>query len=276
MHTLKPEKKAAVLNALLEGNSVRATSRLTGVTKRAILRLLVQTGEHCEKVMDNRMRDVRCTAMELDEIWSFVAKKDHHLTAEDLKKNPDAGDQYTFVAFDPDSKLVPTFLVGRRSSMSTYTFVQDLRARVIGRIQISSDSWRPYPGAIEAAFGSDVDYAQIDKHYVSEPIGARRYNPPQVSSTTITEICGEPDPARICTSYVERNNLTIRMQIRRFTRLTNGFSRKLRNLKAAVALYFAHYNLCRVHGSIRMTPAMAAGIADHIWSLDELLNFRIA
>jgi IS1 family transposase len=275
MRTLPIEKKRAVLNALLEGNSIRATERLTGVTKKAIMRLLVLAGEHCAAVLDNRMRDVRCAAIEADEIWSFVGKKQNRLNEEE-RKSTELGDQYTFVAFDPDSKLVPVFYVGRRNVESARLFVSQIRDRVIGRIQLSTDGWRAYWPAVDEAFAGDVDYAQIDKHYVQDPMGLGRYSPPKVQSTTIVEICGTPDPRRICTSYVERNNLTIRMQTRRFTRLTNGFSRKLRNLKAAVALFFAHYNLCRVHGSIRMTPAMAAGISDHIWSLDELLSFRIS
>lgn len=273
MHTLKPEKKIAVLNALLEGNSIRATQRLTGVTKRAIMRLLVLTGEHCEAVMNDRMRDVRCAAIEADELWTFVGKKHSRLTDEE-RRTTELGDQYTFVAFDPDSRLVPVFLVGRRNADSTRRFITELRERVQGRIQLSTDSWIPYLSAVEHAFGSDVDYALVDKKFTGEPTG--RYAPPKLSHTVITEVMGSPDPRRICTSYVERNNLTIRMQVRRFTRLTNAFSRKLRNLKAAVALFFAHYNLCRIHSSIRVTPAMAAGVSDHVWSLTELLNFRVS
>lgn len=268
MHTLKPEKKLAVLNTLLEGNSIRATSRLTGVTKKAIMRLLVMAGEHCAAVMDKRMRDLECTAIEADEIWSFVGKKHGRLTPEE-RRTTDFGDQFTFVAFDPDTKLVPVFWVGRRNTDSTRRFIAEVRQRVIGRIQLSTDNWLPYLSAVENAFGSDIDYALIDKKFSAEPTG--RYAPPKLTHTVITEVMGRPDPRRICTSYVERNNLTIRMQIRRFTRLTNGFSRKLRNLKAAVALFFAHYNLCRIHGSLRVTPAMAARLTDHVWSLSELL-----
>jgi IS1 family transposase len=273
MNVLKPERKRAVLSVLLEGNSIRATSRLTGVNKKTIMRVLVETGEHCERVMNDWMRDIRCAAIEADELWTFVGKKHNRLTLEETQTT-DLGDQYTFVAFDPDSKLVPMFVVGRRSAETTRVFINELRARVSGRIQLSTDGYRPYPPAVENAFGSDIDYALIDKTYASQQSG--RYAPPKLTGTIITPMWGDPDPERICTSYVERNNLTIRMQIRRFTRLTNGFSRKLRNLKAAVALFFAHYNLCRIHGSIRMTPAMAAGVSDHIWTLDELISYKFA
>jgi IS1 family transposase len=276
MHTLTTEKKLAVLNTLLEGNSIRATERLTGVTKKAIMRLLVIAGEHCEAVMQNRMRELRCAAIEADELWCFLGKKQKRVTVEEKMQNPDLGDQWTFVAFDPDTKLVPVFVVGKRNLVTTRVFISELRNRIDSRIQLSTDGFSPYIPAVEEAFGSDVDYAMIDKHFTAEPSSYGRYSPPKISGVTINEITGSPDPKRICTSYVERNNLTIRMQIRRFTRLTNGFSRKLRNLKAAVALFFAHYNLCRVHGSLRTTPAMAAGVSDHIWSLTELLEFRIA
>jgi IS1 family transposase len=273
VHTLSVEKKRAVLNALLEGCSIRATERLTGVTKKAITKLLIKTGEHCAAVMDNRMRDVRCSVIEADEIWGFVGKKHHKLTPEQ-RRETDMGDQYTFIAFDPASKLVPVFLVGRRHGDATDRFIGELRARVVGRVQISTDAWHLYPPAIERHFGSDVDYAIIEKHYAGEQSG--RYSPPKMTGATITEMMGMPMPERISTSYVERNNLTMRMQIRRLTRLTNAFSRKLRNMKAAIALFFAHYNLCRIHSSIRMTPAMAAGVSDHVWSLDELIHFRVS
>lgn len=268
MNVLKTDKKLAVLNALLEGNSIRATSRITGVHKTTIMRLLIQAGEHCETVMNRTMRNLRCAAIEADEIWTFVGKKQGHLQNIELL-DPELGDQYAFVAFDPDSKLVPLFLVGRRNRDTTYRFIDELRARVVGRIQLSTDGWKPYPGAVERSFGRDIDYALLEKTYSGSQDG--RYAPPHLVGTTITPIMGAPDPSRICTSFVERNNLTVRMQIRRFTRLTNGFSRKLRNLKAAVALFFAHYNFCRIHGSLRITPAMAAGVSDRVWTLAELI-----
>jgi IS1 family transposase len=270
MNVLKPEKKQAVLNALLEGCSIRATSRMTGVHKKTIMRLLVEVGERCADVMARQMQNIHCETIEADELWCFVGKKQRMLTP-DEKLAGELGDQYTFVAFDPLTKLVPAFVVGKRTESTTLEFVRQLRARVPNRIQLSTDGFQPYISAVKTVYGFQIDYAQIDKRYEAENPGPGRYSPPKVTAVEIREITGSPSYYRICTSYVERNNLTVRMQIRRFTRLTMGFSRKLRNLKAAVALYFAHYNLCRVHGSLRVTPAMQAGITDHVWTLSDLL-----
>jgi IS1 family transposase len=270
MNVLKHEKKLAVLSALVEGNSVRAVSRMTGVHKVTILRLINDVGEWCARVMDQRMRGLRCAEIEADEIWCFVGKKQRRLTPEERTAG-ELGDAYTFVAFDPISKLVPVVRVGKRDWTTTGAFIRELRARVSGRIQISTDSFRPYIDAIERAFGADVDYAQIVKTYAPEDAGRGRYSPPAVSGIEKIPVQGQPRSERICTSYVERNNLTFRMQMRRFTRLTNGFSKKLVNLRAMVWLWIAYYNFCRIHGSLRVTPAMAAGITDHVWDLAELV-----
>lgn len=270
MNVLKPEKKLAVLAALLEGNSVRSVSRMTGTHKTTVLKLLAEVGERCARVLDERMRGLTCEAIEADEVWCFIRKKQKRLSPEE-KLNPELGDQYTFIALDPDTKLVPVFVVGKRDPATTFHFVRELRRRLVGRLQITTDGFRPYIEAIETAFGADVDYAQLVKLFAAENPGPGRYSPPKVSGIEITEISGHPDRSRICTSYVERNNLTIRMQLRRFTRLTNGFSRKLANLKAALALHFAWYNFCRIHSSLRITPAMAAGVTDRVWDLGDLL-----
>jgi IS1 family transposase len=270
VNVLKHEKKLAVLSALVEGNSVRAVSRMTGVHKTTILRLIIDTGEWCEKVMDERMRNLSCAEIEADEIWCFVGKKQKRLKPEE-KKAGELGDAYTFVAFDPVSKLVPIVRVGKRDWTNTGSFIRELRARVKGRIQLSTDAFTPYADAVERAFGSDVDYAQIVKQYAEQDAGRGRYSPPEVIAVETTILQGNPRPERICTSYVERNNLTFRMQMRRFTRLTNGFSKKLANLRAMVWLWIAYYNFCRIHGSIRVTPAMAAGVTDHVWDLAELV-----
>jgi hypothetical protein len=270
MNVLRHEKKLAVLSALVEGNSIRSVSRMTGVHKTTILRLIVETGEWCAKVMDERMRNLRCAEIEADEIWCFIGKKQKRLKPEE-KAAGELGDAYTFVAFDPVSKLVPVVRVGKRDWTTTGTFIRELRARVRGRIQLSTDAFAPYADAVERAFGADVDYAQIVKQYAEQDAGRGRYSPPEVIRVNTEIIQGTPRPERICTSYVERNNLTFRMQMRRFTRLTNGFSKKLANLRAMVWLWIAYYNFCRIHGSIRVTPAMAAGVTDHVWDLAELV-----
>ena len=270
MNVLKPEKKLLVLSMLVEGNSVRSISRMTGVHKTTILRLLSEVGERCARLLDERMRGLTCREIEADEVWSFVRKKQRRLTPEE-KLNPELGDQYAYIALDPITKLVPVFVVGKRDGATTIRFVQELRDRLAGRIQMSTDAFRPYVEAIESAFGADIDYAQLVKVYEAENPGPGRYSPPKVTGVEITEIAGRPERSRVCTSYVERHNLTVRMQLRRFTRLTNGFSKKLANLKAMLALYFAWYNFVRIHGSLRVTPPLAAGVTDRVWGLDELL-----
>ena len=271
MNVLKPARKLAVLSALLEGCSIRATSRMTGVHKTTIARLLVETGEQCAVLMNERLRNLPCTEIEADEIWTFVGKKQRRLTP-DERSNPELGDQYTFVGFDPTSKLIAAYAVGKRNAWTTTEFLLQLRARIPGRIQLSTDGFAQYPAAVGGIYGSNIDYAQIDKRYAAAAFDESRYSPPTVTGIDIRNVIGRPERSRVCTSYVERNNLTIRMQVRRFTRLTLGFSRKLRNLKAAVALYFAHYNFCRIHGSLRMTPAMALGITDSLWNTSDLLT----
>ncbi|MCH8883006.1 MAG: hypothetical protein IIA41_05840 [SAR324 cluster bacterium] len=269
MNVLKPEKKISVLTALLEGCSLRATARMTGVHRTTIMRLLIETGARCEREMDSRLRGLRCDAVECDEIWTFIQKKQRQLTDQDRVENPDYGDGYAFIAFDPDSKAVIGHAVGKRDWETTELFIDDLRTRLESRVQLSTDGWMPYRDTIESAFGSNVDYSQIVKTYASEHPGPGRYSPPKVSGVQITRIEGHS--RRVCTSYVERNNWTIRTHLRRFTRLSNGFSRKLENLKAALALWLWFYNFCRIHGSTRITPAMALGITDRAWELAEIV-----
>jgi len=211
--------------------------------------------------------------IQVDEIWTFVKKKQHRLTPKE-RLNYSMGDQYIFVALDAESKLVPSFAVGKRDSITTLNFLNDLSKKLNGngRIQITSDGFHPYTNNVEYVFGTSVDYAQQVKTYEKEHAGRGRYAPPRVSEVLSTVINGNPEPDKISTSYVERQNLTMRMHIRRLTRLTNAFSKKLRNLKAAVALHFAHYNFCRIHQTLRVTPAMEAEITDHVWSMGELLT----
>lgn len=271
MNVLKPEKKLAVLSALVVGNSIRSISRMTGVHKTTILRLLNEVSDNYVRVLDERMRGLTCRVIEADEVWSFVQKKQRRLTPEEKLNNPELGDQYAYIALDPDRKLVLVFVMGKRDSATTFRFVQELRYRLGNHIQMSADAFRPYIEAVESAFGPDIDYVRLTKVYEAENPEPGRYSPPKVTGVQITEIAGRPERNKICTSYVEGNNLTIRMQFRRFARLTNGFSKKLENLKAVLALHFAYYNFCRIHGSLRVTPAMAAGVTDRAWELRELL-----
>jgi IS1 family transposase len=220
--------------------------------------------------MDEQMRDLRCRRIEIDEIWAFVGKKQRHMTMRDDPRR--VGDQYTFVALDPETKLVPAYRVGKRDLPTATAFIADLSDRLANRVQLSSDALAAYVEATERAFGADIDYGQVVKFYEAEPVGRGRYSPPHVTGAERTAITGNPDPALISTSLIERQNLTMRMSMRRFTRLTNAFSKKIENLRAAVSLHFAHYNFVRVHRSLRVTPAMEAGVSDRLWSLDELVE----
>jgi IS1 family transposase len=270
-NVLPRSKQLAVLSALVEGVSVRGTERLTGVSREAILSLLVRVGDGCAVLLDETMRDLPCERLEVDELWAFVQKKQRH-----VKETDDAsrvGDTWTYVAIDATTKLVPCFLTGKRNAQTTNTFIADLAARLRYRVQISTDGLRMYVDAIGGAFANrGVDYAQIVKEYEAEAAGPGRYSPPKVTATAKTPVFGAPVEELVSTSYVERQNLTMRMQIRRFTRLTNAHSKKLENHGAAVALHFGHYNFARIHSTLRCTPAMAAGVASTVWSMDDLLD----
>ncbi len=270
MNVLSQERQAQIIGCLVEGNSIRSTERMTNTHRDTIMRLMVSVGEGCQSLMDEKMRNLSCRRIQLDEIWSFVQKKQRHLTLKDDWNR--LGDQYTFVALDPETKLIPSYRVGKRDLPNAVAFIDDLSARLINRIQLSSDALYAYIGATEHAFGLDVDYGQIVKTYEAEPVGPGRYSPPNVVSAKRTPIKGDPDTAHISTSLIERQNLTMRMSMRRFTRLTNAFSKKLENLKAAVALHFAHYNFVRIHSTIRCTPAMEAGVTDRLWTIRDLLR----
>jgi len=269
---LPMEKATAILQLLLEGMSIRSAERITGVHRDTIMRLLVVAGEKCERLLDSRIRNVPVSDIQADEIWGFCFKKEQHKWLREVNRK-DIGDAYTFVAIERNSKLVVTFHLGRRDKPSTDAFIEKLRkATSEKRFQISTDGFRPYEDAIDTALIDRCDYAQLVKVYNKNGEDDHRYSPADVVKAVPTPVMGNPDPERICTSHVERQNLTMRMQIRRLTRLTNAFSKKWLNLKAALALYFAWYNFARTHGTIRMTPAMEAGITDHIWNLQELLT----
>jgi IS1 family transposase len=269
MNTLKKEKRLAVLSALVEGNSIRSASRITGVHKTTIMKVLNEAGNRCAEVLDTQMRDLPCKVIECDELWTFVGKKERKLNINE-KIEGRLGDQYIFVALDPETKLVPTFVIGKRDALTTHIFIQKIRDRVKGRPQITTDGFKPYLAAIEQAFGGDIDYAVLVKNYEADNPGPGRYSPPAITNIDIIKISGFPKRERICTSYVERNNLTMRLSLKRLNRLTLAFSKKLENLKAAISIHFAYYNFCRVHGTLRITPAMQAGLTDHIWSLEDI------
>lgn len=270
MNILRREKQEAAIAALVEGTSIRSVERMTGIHRDTIMRLGYRVGQGCANLMDFHMRHLKCQAMELDEIWCYVGKKQRRLQVTDNRE--ELGDQWVFVALDADTKLIPSFLTGKRTAANAQAFLADLSNRLDNRVQLSSDSLNLYVDAVELAFGAGIDYGQVVKTYEAEPIGPGRYSPPKVIRADRIVISGSPKPSKISTSYVERQNLTIRMQMRRFTRLTNAYSKKLENLKAAVALHFAHYNFVRVHSSLRVTPAMAAGVADRLWSIGDLIK----
>jgi IS1 family transposase len=271
MNVLPREKQIAVINALVEGCSIRSTERMTGVNRKTIDTLLVRVGEGCADLLDETMRDLNCTRLEIDELWAYIGKKQRHVTKNDDPRR--VGDAWTFVALDAETKLVPSFLVGKRDAACTQAFISDVASRLKNRVQISTDGLRTYIDAIGSAFAdTGVDYAQLHKEYEAEPSGPGRYSPPKVVSTEKTPIFGSPVAELVSTSFVERQNLTVRMGVRRYTRLTNAFSKKIENHIAATALHFAHYNFVRQHKTLRTTPAMAAGISSTMWSVSDLLD----
>jgi transposase-like protein/IS1 family transposase len=265
------DKAVSILKLLVEGMSIRSIERVTGVHRDTILNVLVLAGERCSRLLDEKMRNLKCNLIECDEIWTFCFKKQKRVRKDDPAE---FGDAWVFVAIDAESKLVPSFFVGKRSAASTRDFIDDLSQRVAGRIQLTTDGFRFYVEAVERAFGANVDFAQLIKLYgdYGQHDSAGKYSPSPIVETIVKIRQGNPDQEHISTSYVERQNLTMRMQMRRFTRLTNAFSKKLDNLKAAIALHFAFYNFCRVHSSIRVTPAMEAGISDRVWQIADLLQ----
>lgn len=276
MNRLSTSKRAKIIGCLVEGMSIRATCRLTGVAKNTVVKLLADLGDATSRYQDATLRNLPCKRIQADEIWAFCHAKAKNVP-EQHRGEFGYGDVWTWTAIDPDTKLMVTWLVGQRDEVDGLSFMLDLRERVSGRIQLSTDAGIPYRGIVERAFGADVDYAQVIKDYgvsASEDGSptARRYSPNKVKSIEIRKITGDPDEKHITTSHVERMNLTMRMGMRRFTRLTNAFSKKVENLSHAVTLQFMHYNFARPHASLgkNTTPAMAAGIADHVWTLQEI------
>jgi IS1 family transposase len=269
MNKLPMEKRAQILGLLVEGNSLRAASRLADCSINTVTKLLIDAGKACAAYQDKALRNLPCKRVQVDEIWSFVYAKARNVA--DAKAAPEeAGDIWTWTAICADTKLVPSWLVGGRDAGYAHEFMTDLATRLANRVQLTSDGHRPYLSAVADAFGSAIDYATLEKIYGQPVDGQKRYSPPECIGTVRRQIIGNPDPAHVNTSYVERQNLTMRMSMRRFTRLTNAFSKKAENHAHAIALHFMWYNFGRIHKTLRVTPAMEAGVSDHIWSLEEI------
>jgi IS1 family transposase len=274
MNQLPLPRRVQILSALVEGNSLRSTSRMAEVSINTVTKLLVDAGEACARYQHDVMRNLTCKRLQLDEIWSFCYAKEKNVPDE-LRGQPGYGDVWTFVAIDAETKIVPSWLVGLRDGCYATAFVQDVASRLTHRVQITTDGHRMYLDAMEEGFGGEVDFAQLIKHY--GPAGQSenpetRYSPGECCGTTKNIVTGAPAEEHISTSYIERQNLTMRMRMRRFTRLTNAFSKKLENHEHAVALHFFHYNFIRRHQTLRMPPALKAHVSDHLWTLEELAD----
>jgi IS1 family transposase len=271
MNRLSTAKRTQVVAALVDGAGINATTRMTNVSKPTVLKLLVDLGSACAAYQDRTIRNVRARRIQIDEIWQFVYAKAKNVPA---KKQGifGYGDVWTWVAIEADSKLVPSWRIGPRDAGTAHELMTDLAGRLRTRVQLTTDGHRAYLDAVEDAFGADVDYAVLQKLYGSMPENETRYSPSRIIGVRSEIIRGEPDPKHISTSFVERQNLTMRMSMRRFTRLTNAFSKKLENHAAAVALHYMHYNFGRIHKTLRVTPAMAAGLSNRVWSLEEIVG----
>ena len=274
MNRLTKEQRIRVVSALVEGCSIRATVRMTGVAKNTIVKLLADLGDACAAYQDKAFHDLPCKRIQCDEIWSFVGAKDKNVPAD--KRGFGIGDVWTWTAICADTKLVPSWLLGDRDGGTARNFIDDLASRLANRVQITTDGHKVYVDAIGDAFGEGVDYAMLVKHYGAENrVGEARYSAAICTGIKKQPIIGYPDKVHVSTSYVERQNLTMRMSMRRFTRLTNAFSKKVENHAHAVALHFMHYNFARIHQTLRVTPAMAAGVSDHAWELEEIVAFPV-
>jgi IS1 family transposase len=268
---LSTEKQATVISALAEGNSIRSIERMTGIHRDTIMRLGVRVGETCKAILDEKMVNLPCARIEVDEIWGFIGKKQANVRAGDNRN--EVGDVWTYLAIDPETKLMPSFVVGKRDKYHTRVFMDDLSRRLKNRIQLSSDAMGAYADAVERAFGADIDYGQIVKEY-SAPVAEerRKYSPAKLSAVYKTSINGLPIPELVSTSMIERANLTVRTHCKRLARLTLAFSKKRENFEAAIALHLGYYNFVKTHGTLRCTPAMAAGMEPSAWSVADLVN----
>ena len=272
MNRLDNQTRAQVISCLIEGCSIRSTVRMTGVAKKTVMRLLIEVGEVCADYQDKMFHNLPCRHLQLDEMWAWIYCKEKNRTEEIARKHPDAGDVWLWVAVDADTKLVPSWMLGPRDLAAATTFVSDLASRLANRVQITTDGHRPYLEAIESAFGVEVDYSILQKIYGAPQENETRYSPARCIGAEIRHVSGNPERKHISTSYVERQNWTVRTKMRRYTRLSNGFSRKADNHAAAVALNYFAYNFIQIHSSLRVSPAQAAGVTDHLWSVDDLVS----
>jgi len=282
MNRLTPRERAQILGMMVEGMSIRAITRLTGKSKNTVAKLLADAGEACRDYMETAMVNLPCKRLQCDEIWSFVYAKEKNvpeakrrrasITSANCDDKDAAGSIWTWTAIDADTKLVPAFHVGTRDAWCAWHFMTDLAKRLRDRVQLTTDGHHAYLGAVHEGFGTDIDYAMLVKLYGTEPAGEARYSPPKCIGTRMEVKCGDPDLAHVSTSFAERQNLNMRMGMRRFTRLTNAFSKKVENHEHMIATYYAFYNFVRVHQTLKTTPAVAAEVADHVWTITELVG----
>jgi IS1 family transposase len=271
MNKLPAEKRAQIIHLLVEGNSLRATARLADVSFNTTAKLFVDAAKACADYQDKAFRNLTCKRLQLDEIWSFVYAKQKNVPAS-KRGDPGVGDVWTWVAIDADTKLVPSWRIGDRGSQTAIAFTDDLASRLASRVQITTDGHKAYLEAIEGSFGADVDYAMLVKIYGADAAGEKRYSPAECIGAVKHRVEGNPDPKHVSTSYAERQNLTLRMSSRRFTRLTNAFSKKVENHALSVALHYMNYNFCRIHKTLRVTPAMAAGVSPKLWEMADMVK----
>ena len=272
MNKLTRDQRIQAVNCLIEGCSIRATVRMTGIAKKTVMRLLYEVGSFCEAYQDRVLRNLPCRRVQVDELWGFNYCKDKNVTSEIAERIPGAGDVWLWVAIDAETKLVPCWQLGDRNAGTAHAFVHDLASRLSNRVQLTSDGHRVYLTAVESAFGSNVDYAMLVKVYGNEAKPDTRYSPPECIGTQLAVISGNPNPKHISTSFVERQNWSVRTAMRRYTRLSNGFSRKIENHGAAVALNYFAYNFIKVHRTLRVSPAMAAGVTDRLFEVGDLVD----
>lgn len=271
MNKLTRQNRVKVLAALVEGNSIRSTVRMTGVAKNTVVKLLEDVGSVCAEYQDKVLRDLNCKRIQCDEIWSFCYAKQKNVP-KDKQGQFGYGDVWTWVAIDADTKLAVSWLVGLRDAEHAKVLMDDIKDRVSNRVQLTTDGFRAYMEAVDGVFGADIDYAMLVKLYGKEKTEAGKYSPPKCIGARRQSLIGKPDKKHVSTSYVERQNLTMRMSMRRFTRLTNAFSKKIQNLEYAVALHFMHYNFCRIHKTLKVTPAMEAGVTDRLWDIEDIVK----
>jgi IS1 family transposase len=273
MNKLDTARRAQIVSAIVEGCSIRSIVRMTGASKNTVAKLLVELGNACSNYMNEHLTNLKCERLQVDELWSFVGCKQKNVTVARVEKRGICGDVWVWIAIDADTKLVPCFTLGMRDPETARDFMEDLAGRLSNRVQLTTDGLKAYLTAVHAAFGNDIDYAMLVKIYGTiDTEGQRRYSPAECIGCERKRIKGSPDPKHISTSYVERQNLTVRMSLRRFTRLTNGFSKKVENHAAALAIFYMHYNFVRIHQTLRVTPAMEAGVTDRLWSIEDVIG----